>query len=120
MLLFCCEGFARVRYRLSPHAVIDVGSNTIHLLVGEVEDGAVLPVTREKVSARLGAGVDKTGRIEEARIPVAVEAIGLFDLQLSDTVNAWELNADGTHDRVEPQEDEEPLDSQALLLDEPF
>ncbi len=59
-------------------AVIDVGSNTIHLLVGEVEDGAVLPVTGEKVSTRLGSGVDKTGRIEEARIPVAAEAIGLF------------------------------------------
>jgi exopolyphosphatase / guanosine-5'-triphosphate,3'-diphosphate pyrophosphatase len=59
-------------------AVIDVGSNTIHLLVGEVENGAVLPVTGEKVSARLGSGVDKTGKIEEARIPVAVEAIGLF------------------------------------------
>jgi exopolyphosphatase/pppGpp-phosphohydrolase len=57
-------------------AVIDVGSNTIHLLVGEVENGAVLPVTGEKVSARLGSGVDKTGKIEEARIPVAVEAIG--------------------------------------------
>src|SRR5918997_1531994 len=59
-------------------AVIDVGSNTIHLLVGEVENGVVLPVTGEKVSARLGSGVDKTGKIEEARIPVAVEAIGLF------------------------------------------
>ncbi len=63
---------------LSPHAVIDVGSNTIHLLVGDVENGAVLPVTGEKVSARLGSGVDETGRIEEARIPVAAEAISLF------------------------------------------
>jgi exopolyphosphatase / guanosine-5'-triphosphate,3'-diphosphate pyrophosphatase len=63
---------------LNPQAVIDVGSNTIHLLVGKVEDGAVLPVTGEKVSARLGSGVDKTGRIEEARIPVAAEAISLF------------------------------------------
>ena len=63
---------------MSPRAVIDVGSNTIHLLVGEVEDGAVLPVAGEKVSARLGSGVDKTGRIEEARIPVAAEAIKLF------------------------------------------
>ena len=62
----------------SSRAVIDVGSNTIHLLVGEVENGAVLPVVGEKVSARLGAGVEKTGRIEEARIPVAVEAIKLF------------------------------------------
>jgi exopolyphosphatase / guanosine-5'-triphosphate,3'-diphosphate pyrophosphatase len=64
--------------RVSPHAVIDVGSNTIHLLVGEVENGAVLPVTGEKVSARLGAGVDETGRIEKARIPLAADAIRLF------------------------------------------
>ena len=63
---------------MSPHAVIDVGSNTIHLLVGEVENGAVLPVTGEKVSARLGAGVDETGRIEKARIPLAADAIRLF------------------------------------------
>jgi exopolyphosphatase/guanosine-5'-triphosphate,3'-diphosphate pyrophosphatase len=63
---------------VSPHAVIDVGSNTVHLLVGEVENGTVLPVTGEKVSARLGSGVDETGRIEEARISVAAEAISLF------------------------------------------
>lgn len=63
---------------MSPHAVIDVGSNTIHLLVGEVENGVVLPVAGEKVSARLGAGVEKTGSMEEARISVAVETIRLF------------------------------------------
>lgn len=59
-------------------SVIDVGSNTIHLLVGEVKQGAVFPVTGEKVSARLGAGVDKTGRIEDERLSLAVEAISLF------------------------------------------
>ena len=64
--------------RLSPQAVIDVGSNTIHLLVGEVEDGAVMPITGEKISARLGSGVDKTGSIEDLRIPIAAEAITLF------------------------------------------
>ena len=63
---------------MSPQAVIDVGSNTIHLLVGEVENGAVLPVTGEKVSARLGAGVDETGRIEKVRILLAADAIRLF------------------------------------------
>jgi exopolyphosphatase/guanosine-5'-triphosphate,3'-diphosphate pyrophosphatase len=63
---------------VSPHAVIDVGSNTIHLLVGEVQNGAVLPITGEKVSARLGAGVDETGSIEKARIPLAADAISLF------------------------------------------
>lgn len=64
--------------RLSPQAVIDVGSNTIHLLVGEVEDGAVMPITGEKISARLGSEVDKTGRIEDPRISIAAEAITLF------------------------------------------
>ena len=60
------------------HGVIDVGSNTIHLLVGEIEDGGVLPITGEKVSARLGAGVDKSGKIVEERLALAEEAIKLF------------------------------------------
>lgn len=63
---------------MSRHSVIDVGSNTIHLLVGEVDGGAVLPVTGEKVSARLGAGVEKTGRIAEERLSLAADAIALF------------------------------------------
>jgi exopolyphosphatase/guanosine-5'-triphosphate,3'-diphosphate pyrophosphatase len=63
---------------LSRYSVVDVGSNTIHLLVGGVEDGAVVPVTGEKVSARLGAGVEKTGRLDDERLAVAAEAITLF------------------------------------------
>lgn len=55
-----------------------MGSNTIHLLVGEVEKGGVMPVTGEKVSARLGAGVEKTGRIQDERLELASEAIGMF------------------------------------------
>jgi exopolyphosphatase/guanosine-5'-triphosphate,3'-diphosphate pyrophosphatase len=63
---------------VSRHSVVDVGSNTIHLLVGEVEGGSVLPVTGEKVSARLGAGVEKTGRLDAGRLTLAREAITLF------------------------------------------
>ena len=63
---------------MSPHAIIDVGSRAIHLLVGEVENDVVLPVAREKISVRLGSGVEKTGGIEEARIPVAAEVTKLF------------------------------------------
>ena len=63
---------------MSRQAVVDVGSNTIHLLVGEAGEGEVLPVTGEKVSARLGAGVEKTGRIAEERLALAADAIGLF------------------------------------------
>lgn len=63
---------------MSRYSVVDVGSNTIHLLVGEVDGGSVLPVTGEKVSARLGAGVEKTGRLDEGRLTLATEAITLF------------------------------------------
>jgi len=63
---------------LSRYSVVDVGSNTIHLLVGRVEDDAVLPITGEKVSARLGAGVEKTGRLDDERLGLAAEAITLF------------------------------------------
>ncbi|MGI8649462.1 MAG: hypothetical protein ACR2KW_03655 [Rubrobacter sp.] len=59
-------------------SVIDVGSNTIHLLVGEVTKKGVLPVTGEKVSARLGSGVEKTGSIDSERLELAVRAIALF------------------------------------------
>jgi polyphosphate kinase len=44
----------------------------------------------------------------------------LLDLQLRDTANAWEMNEDGDYTRLRPKEGEEPLDSQALLLEEPF
>lgn len=67
-----------VSYRTPRHGVIDVGSNTIHLLVGEVEAGAVVPVTGEKVSARLGSGVEKTGGIAPERLEVGAAAIELF------------------------------------------
>ncbi len=63
---------------MSRYSVVDVGSNTIHLLVGKVEGGAVLPVTGEKISARLGAGVEKTGRLDDERLALAAEAISLF------------------------------------------
>ncbi len=44
----------------------------------------------------------------------------LLDLQLADNVNAWELNSDGSYTRCRPKDDEELLDSQSLLLEEPF
>src|SRR5918995_5234651 len=63
---------------LSRYSVVDVGSNTIHLLVGGGGGGAVLPVTGEKVSARLGAGVEKTGHLAGERLALAAETITLF------------------------------------------
>lgn len=74
-MLFVGDGGAGT---LSRYSVVDVGSNTIHLLVGKVEGGRVWPVAGEKVSARLGAGVEKTGKIVPERLELAAEAISMF------------------------------------------
>ena len=50
----------------------------------------------------------------------ATRSGALLELQLADTANAWELQPDGSFERLGPKEDEEPLDSQALLLEEGF
>ncbi|MGH3089825.1 MAG: polyphosphate kinase 1 [Rubrobacteraceae bacterium] len=42
----------------------------------------------------------------------------ILDLQLADTANSWELRRDGSFERLRPPEGEEPLDSQAVLLEE--
>jgi polyphosphate kinase len=50
--------------------------------------------------------------------PIAVREIQtLLDLQLADTVLAWELGPDGSWERVRPAPGEEPLDSQVALME---
>jgi exopolyphosphatase/guanosine-5'-triphosphate,3'-diphosphate pyrophosphatase len=49
-------------------AALDVGSNTVHLLVGEPHGDAVRQVHREVLMPRIGAAVTATGRIGEAKI----------------------------------------------------
>jgi exopolyphosphatase/guanosine-5'-triphosphate,3'-diphosphate pyrophosphatase len=59
-----------------PRAVLDVGSNTIRLLVGTVDDGRVTPLLDRSEFVRLGRGVDASGRLQPERERAAVEAIG--------------------------------------------
>jgi polyphosphate kinase len=44
----------------------------------------------------------------------------LLDLQLADNANGWELGPDGTFERRHPQDDEDQVDSQRILLEEGF
>ena len=39
-----------------------------------------------------------------------------LDNYLQDTLNAWELRADGSYRRIEPDEAHPPLSAQAMLL----
>jgi exopolyphosphatase/guanosine-5'-triphosphate,3'-diphosphate pyrophosphatase len=57
-------------------AGIDCGTNSIRLLVGEVEDGRLTDLHREMRVVRLGQGVDRTGRLaadalERTRVALA-------------------------------------------------
>jgi len=58
-----------------PRAVLDVGSNTVRLLVGEPRDGIVEPILDRSEFVRLGLGVDASGELRADRQQAAIEAI---------------------------------------------
>lgn len=58
-----------------PSAVLDVGSNTIRLLVARVEAGNVRPVLDDSDFVRLGHGVDHTGELAADRMEAGLAAI---------------------------------------------
>jgi exopolyphosphatase / guanosine-5'-triphosphate,3'-diphosphate pyrophosphatase len=53
-------------------AAIDVGSNTVRLLVATLEDGSVNPVHEERTAVGLARDIERTGRIPEEKIERAV------------------------------------------------
>ncbi|HEV3310278.1 MAG TPA: hypothetical protein VG815_07155 [Chloroflexota bacterium] len=56
-------------------AALDVGSNTIRLLVARTVDGRLEPVLDDSRFVRLGSGVDASGRLEPARKDAGIQAI---------------------------------------------
>ena len=54
-------------------AAIDVGSNTVRLLVATLEDGSVKPVREERTAVGLARDIERTGRIPEEKIDRAAE-----------------------------------------------
>ena len=49
-------------------AAIDCGTNSIRLLIADIEDGVLTDVERRMMVVRLGEGVDATGRLSEAAL----------------------------------------------------
>jgi len=58
-----------------PCAVIDVGSNTVRLLVALPRDGTLEPLVDDSAFVRLGFGVDGSGALNPDRERAALEAI---------------------------------------------
>ena len=55
--------------------VVDVGSNTIRLLVARLEGGDVLPVTKARVRLSLGEEIERTGEVSDTSILAAERAV---------------------------------------------
>ena len=59
-------------------AVVDIGTNSTRLLVGDVRDGSVSELERRSVVTRLGEGVDSSGRLAEPAIERVMKVLGEF------------------------------------------
>jgi hypothetical protein len=76
---------------------------------------------RAETSRSIAKGTtDDHGRDPYLFIVGCGEVRRLLEAQLADTLNAWELKPDGSFAWLHPKESEEPLDSQAILLEEGF
>ena len=58
--------------------VVDIGTNSTRLLVGEVRGGSVRELERSSTVTRLGEGVEATGRLSDAAIVRVSEALAAY------------------------------------------
>ena len=65
-------------------AVIDIGTNSIKLLVGEVTDGVVRPIDERSEQTRLGAGFYETHELQDGPISQTASAVARFVAQARD------------------------------------
>ena len=59
-------------------AVIDIGSNSVRLVIYDVAGQAMLPHYNEKVMAGLGAGLAQTGKLSADGVAIALKALGRY------------------------------------------
>ena len=85
---------------------------------GEGEEEKIYLGSADLMQRNLDRRVEQLFPLREERHRDKVRR--LLEIQLADTANAWELGPDGSFERLHPKQDEEALDSQALLLEEGF
>jgi exopolyphosphatase/guanosine-5'-triphosphate,3'-diphosphate pyrophosphatase len=76
-------------------AVIDVGSNSVRLVVYRVSGRAIVPILNEKSTAGLGRGVRQSGRLGRENVDLAVAALRRFRLMI-DAMGVPEVHAVAT------------------------
>ncbi len=65
-----------------PVGVVDIGSNSVRLIVYESLSRSPVPVFNEKAMCGIGRGLVSTGKLDEAGMEGALEALGRFRLIL--------------------------------------
>lgn len=68
----------------SKRAIIDIGSNTVRMVVYGGSPRAPQILANEKVTARLGRELSETGRMADEAVELALEGLGRFALILKD------------------------------------
>ncbi|KKB78097.1 hypothetical protein VW35_13420 [Devosia soli] len=63
-----------------PVAVLDIGSNSVRLVVYERHARSLTPLYNEKSACALGRGIAQTGRLADANVAKALDAIKRFAL----------------------------------------
>ena len=74
-----------------PIGIIDIGSNTIRLVVYDGLRRTPLPLFNEKATCALGAGLEATGHLNPAGIPLAISAVERF-VRLARAMNVERLD----------------------------
>ena len=59
-------------------AAIDIGTNSIKLLVADVSTGRVDPVAFRRETPRIGAGLDRSGRVKRENLANAIDVVRRF------------------------------------------
>ena len=77
------------------YAVIDMGSNSIRLMLADVVDGRLGHVEKHLEMTRLGAGVDATQMLSETSMQATVDAVRRFK-QMADDAHAQMVGAFAT------------------------
>ncbi len=89
-LIGCAEAPGRLA-GLGPIAVIDIGSNSVRLVVYERLTRSPTVIFNEKVLAGLGKGLSRTGRLADASLAQALAAVRRFK-HVADQAGSVELH----------------------------
>jgi exopolyphosphatase / guanosine-5'-triphosphate,3'-diphosphate pyrophosphatase len=77
-------------------AAVDLGSNSFHMVVARCQNGEITILDRIREMVRLGAGLDKTGRISPEAAEVALACLARFRERLA-ALEAGQVRAVGTN-----------------------